>query len=239
MGIERVKFMGHWISVIAIDDHQYVPLKPVCEIIGLPWNSQLERTKAHSVLGRRLQELSVPSGRHRDYKQVCIPLAKFDFWLATINADRFANEAVKDRLVQFQEKCADVLYAHFRKGAQSVEGNIGRTTTVQPDIFDTSVAQINDLRTLLAERDGKINELEARAAKLNEENAELHRQLGAMMERQVPTNVVEQERRLVATLRENAELKERMKTMVPRPQLAEPRKDETRQPLPREVIFND
>jgi len=237
MAIERVKFLGHWIKIVVTDDGQFVPLKPVCEIIGLSWVAQLERTKAHTVLGRRLQELTVPSGRHRDYKMVCIPLAKFDFWLATINAARYENEAIKDRLTQFQEKCADVLYAHFRKGTAPVEGNIGRTTVVQPDIFDTSVAQINDLRTLVAEKDGKIGGLEARVAKLNEENAELHRQLGAMMERQVPTNVVEQERRLVATLRENAELKERMKTMVPRPKLAEPRTTQPRDP--RQVIFDD
>src|SRR5690606_40120393 len=43
----------------------------------------------------------------------CIKLDRVTFWLATIESSRIKDEAVRQKIVVYQEECADVLAAHF------------------------------------------------------------------------------------------------------------------------------
>ncbi|BAN98009.1 hypothetical protein E05_32430 [Plautia stali symbiont] len=48
-------------------------------------------------------------------KMLCLPLRKLAGWLQTINPSKVKSE-IRDKVVQYQEECDDVLYDYWTKG---------------------------------------------------------------------------------------------------------------------------
>lgn len=109
-----VKFHEDTIYYTDYNGEQLVPMRPVIENMGLSWQAQ--HTKLLSA-GNRWSVTMIMTvaqdGRERD--QVCIPLRKLSAFLATINPDK-VREDLRDKLIQYQEECDEVLWQYWTKG---------------------------------------------------------------------------------------------------------------------------
>lgn len=108
-----VEFHGASLFVLQINGAPFVALKPVVEAIGLDTDAQLKRIKRHPVLSTCtvITTVQMP-GDDQAREVVCLPLDKLNGWLFGVTASR-AKPEIRERLIQYQAECFDVLAQHF------------------------------------------------------------------------------------------------------------------------------
>ncbi len=95
---------------------QLVPIRPICDILGVDVESQRRRIKNDEILGSVAVENPATGKDEKRYKMTCLPL-KFIFgWLFLINPQKVSPEA-KEAVINYKLECYDVLWNHFT-GAQ-------------------------------------------------------------------------------------------------------------------------
>lgn len=98
--------------VIIQNGEDMVPIKPICEALGIASNGQMERIKDDDILAS-VSKLVLSTGKDgKEYEMFSIPF-KFIFgWLFTIDPARVKPEA-KDAVVKYKLACYDALFEHF------------------------------------------------------------------------------------------------------------------------------
>ncbi|MBS9014556.1 hypothetical protein KEQ49_03540 [Escherichia coli] len=112
MNMMTVPFHGDSLYVVNHNGEPYVPMKPIVEGMGLDWKSQFRRMNQRFTKGMVI--MTIPSVDHQQ-KTVCLALRKLAAWLQTINPNKVKPE-IRDKVIQYQEECDDVLYEYWTKG---------------------------------------------------------------------------------------------------------------------------
>lgn len=94
----------------------YVPLRPLCDYLGVDWSGQLQRVRRDPVLSDALTPCVVvtPTQGQPDQRRevLCLPLNYLNGWLFGINANR-VREELRDKLIRYQRECHEILAAAF------------------------------------------------------------------------------------------------------------------------------
>lgn len=133
MKVHAINFHGDRLLGVEAEGPVMIPVKPICDALGLDWEGQRQRIERHPVLSKGACIIQVPFGPGGKQGMACLPLTRLNFWLATVNSDRIENKAIRDRVILYQEECADVLFAHFMKG--QIFDAKGTVTLLQNDLF--------------------------------------------------------------------------------------------------------
>ncbi|PJK07958.1 hypothetical protein CO610_07280 [Lysobacteraceae bacterium NML95-0200] len=112
-----VAFHGQTLLATTIEGKPFVALKPIAEAIGLQWEAQFKRIKRHPVLSEGMSIMDIPS-KGGAQQTVCLPLDKLNGWLFGIHASR-AKPELREKLIQYQRECFDVLARHFGAADES------------------------------------------------------------------------------------------------------------------------
>ena len=110
--IQTIQFHNQNLLATIVDGTPHIAMKPICENIGIAWNSQLERIKRHPVLNDGMRIISTPSnGGIQD--MVMLPLNMINGWLFGVDSNRIKKTDVKNKVIEYQRECFDVLANHF------------------------------------------------------------------------------------------------------------------------------
>ena len=95
-----------------------LPLRELCDTLGLAFSNQLQRVKRDVVLAEHLHMVRIPVVRPSDgvttEKEVaCISYRRLDYWLGTIDHMRVKAD-LQPRVIRFKKEMADAIYAYFR-----------------------------------------------------------------------------------------------------------------------------
>jgi hypothetical protein len=102
------------IAVRVADGAVYVPIRPICDNLGVTLAGQRERINRDPVLSEEVTSVSVTlTQQSRD--MLCLPLKYIPGWLFGINANRVKPE-IRERLIRYQRECYDVLAEAFQEG---------------------------------------------------------------------------------------------------------------------------
>lgn len=114
--LATVDFHGHALTVItgAAGEH-LVAMKPICEAIGLGWQSQYNRIQRHPVLSTSVFMMNTVAEDEKNRELVCLPLDMLNGWLFGVDASR-VNPEIRDTLIQYQRECFGVLAAYWQQG---------------------------------------------------------------------------------------------------------------------------
>lgn len=118
----NVPFYGNSLFVVDHNGEAYTPMKPIVEGMGLDWKSQHKKLSQRFAKG--MVEITIPSAGGMQ-NMICLALRKLAAWLNSISPNKVRSE-IRDRVIQYQEECDDVLYEYWTKG-QSV--NPRKTST--------------------------------------------------------------------------------------------------------------
>ena len=102
-------------AVRASNGRVYVPIKPICDTLGIDWASQYQRINRDEVLIAEKLTIVVTTMDGRQRPAVCLPLDFVSGFLFTVSAQRVKPE-LKDRLVRYQRECYKVLSQAFAEG---------------------------------------------------------------------------------------------------------------------------
>lgn len=100
----------------------FVPLRPICDALGLSWSGQRDRIARDAVLSEVVTGVRVTRTPDQGGSQemLCIPLDYLNGWLFGISASRVKDE-IRDRLIRYQRECYRVLADAFKRGELSTE----------------------------------------------------------------------------------------------------------------------
>jgi hypothetical protein len=114
----RLDFAGsELIAVFRPDEGMAIPVRLVCERLGLDLGAQSRRLRKHPVLSKGLRKDRVPIG-DRMIDIVVILHKYIPFWLASISPDQVATD-VQEALVLYQTELVDLLAAiYLRQSGQ-------------------------------------------------------------------------------------------------------------------------
>jgi hypothetical protein len=107
-----VKVPFHGDELLAAQDERgvWVPLKRMCEALGLQPHGQSEKLKTKPWAVTQMICATGPDGK--TYETLSLHLDSVPMWLATIEPSR-VDESVRAKLVVYQRECAAVLRDHF------------------------------------------------------------------------------------------------------------------------------
>ena len=109
-----VDFYGDTIPVAQLAEGEiYVPLRPICEQLGLSWAGQRERTYRDEVLAEALRSIRMTrteAGGHRAV--LCLPLKHLPGWLFGVMAAR-VKPTMREKILRYRRECFDVLWRAF------------------------------------------------------------------------------------------------------------------------------
>jgi len=95
----------------------FVPIRPICDQLGLTWSGQFERIKRDPILSEVTQGVRVirTPDRGGEQEMLCIPIEYLNGWLFGVSAAR-VKDALRDKLLRYQRDCYKVLWGAFQPG---------------------------------------------------------------------------------------------------------------------------
>ena len=116
---KTVLFYDDEITAVRLADGRVlVPVKPICDALGVAWSGQRQRINRDPVLSQVARGARVtrsPGAGGGTQEMLCLPLEFLNGWIFGISASRVNNE-IRDRLVRYQMECYAVLYEAFQEG---------------------------------------------------------------------------------------------------------------------------
>lgn len=97
----------------------YVPIRPICDQLGLAWSSQLQRIRRDPILNEETLGVFVtntPGTGGGTQEMICLPLDMLNGWLFGVNANRVRDD-IRPLLLRYQRECYRALAAAFTETA--------------------------------------------------------------------------------------------------------------------------
>lgn len=155
-----INFNGIDIMTVEKDGETYVPVKPICDAIGVDYKGQFDKLKEDEFFLPTMGLIPTVAADGKEREMVCLPLRYVYGWLATINPGKVAPE-IREKVTRYRLDCYNLLYDHFT-------GSMRRT-------IETNNAEIELLRNINAaildekEAKGRRRKAEEALAKLRAE----------------------------------------------------------------------
>lgn len=123
----------------------FIPVKPVCQAIGVDHPSQVQRIKRHHILGPTMVTITMVAADEKDREMVCLPLEFVYGWLFTIETGLVAESRRQD-VETYQRECYEILYRHFagslRRRVEENEAEIAALQAVNEAILKEKEAKV-------------------------------------------------------------------------------------------------
>lgn len=174
-----VEFYGDEIKGVVIRPHPaerqiFIPVRPLCEFLGVNWSTQRRRIINDAVLSREVEMIMI-STAGGPQEALCIPLDMLNGWLFSINANRVKDE-IRDRLIRYQKECYRVLATAFQT-----------PTATDP------LAQVEELGRALITLAREQREFDSRLVTAEDDILEVRQRVVALEEKVAPGEPVTEE----------------------------------------------
>lgn len=151
------KVNGEEILVLGYGEDKLIPIKPLCEIIGITFQGQIDKIKNDEILGSTIRQSLTVGADGKQREMLCLPFKYIFGWLFTINPSNVAPDA-KEKVIQYKRECYDVLYRYFTARAEFVElkqAEIDKQLT----LVETAKSNFREAKNVLEEAETKLKAL--------------------------------------------------------------------------------
>lgn len=146
------------VDIVATSDEQrMVPIKPICEALGIDAEAQRQKIESHYLLGPTALLSKVVAADGKEREMFCIPMGYVFGWLLTINPGN-VNEASREGLIKYQIECYQVLLNHFISRTEFVEKKL-KEIDRQLTIVDEAKENYKTAKAILSDAENKLKKL--------------------------------------------------------------------------------
>jgi hypothetical protein len=140
---------NHAILIVNHGSKEMVPVRPICEALGIDFSAQLQRLKRDLILGSTMVTITTVGADEKNREMIVLPM-KFVFgWLFTIDANQVKKES-REAVLRYQMECYDALYNHFTSYSEFVNYREAEIETAL-DAFDEARAGFNMAKNRMKE----------------------------------------------------------------------------------------
>lgn len=138
------KINGVDIVTVEHDGDVFVPIKPICEAIGIAADAQRNKIQSDDFFNSTASIIDVVAADEKTREMFCIRLRDVYGWLATINPGKVAP-AAREAVTRYRRECYDVLYEHFtgsmRRAIEANNAEIDLLNQINTAISDEKEAK--------------------------------------------------------------------------------------------------
>jgi len=102
------------IFIFTDNGEKYVAIKPICEVIGVDYSSQLKKLKEDVILSSTMVLNTMVGQDEKSRKMQSIPFRYVFGWLFKIDP-RNVKPEIQEGVIKYQKECYDVLFDSFTK----------------------------------------------------------------------------------------------------------------------------
>jgi hypothetical protein len=143
--VYELNFRGAKLIGVKHEGRIVIPIAPICAAMTIGWEQQRQRIRRDPVLSKGAIIIMVPFTGGGPQHLVCLPLNRLHFWLAGIESSRIKDDAIRSCVIEYQEECADALFAYFMPGYAALIGVKLPTLEARllhEDLFDRDDAEL-------------------------------------------------------------------------------------------------
>jgi len=187
---KTVIFYEDEITAVVVDEggrrEVYVPLRPICDYLGLDWSAQYRRLNRDEVLSEVTQGVAVTATPGGKQEMVCLPLKYLNGWLFGVNATRVKDD-LRARVLRYQRECYDVLAQAFQSTAARPETS---STLIQVRELGRAIMQMAEEQI---EFERRLTLTEGRLDKAADVVGNLTKRVSSLEQRMAPGEAVTEE----------------------------------------------
>jgi hypothetical protein len=130
--LQPITFHEDTIFIVDHEGQPFVPVRPICENMGIDWKTQYRKIMAKP---ERFSVGLVPTQMPGDDQQrevVCIHLKKLPAWLYSISPDSVAPH-LKEKIEIYQNECDEVLWNYWTKGVGLPDRKLAGKRLIEDD----------------------------------------------------------------------------------------------------------
>ncbi len=141
---KTISFYGDEITAALVqvgnESQVFVPLRPICDYLGLNWSGQLQRLKRDTVLveAQGVCVIHTPQGKQ---EMICLPLDLLPGWLFGVDSRRVKLE-LQEKVKRYRAECFKVLWRAFQSEAFSLE------TSIQLESTSPAISALESIRNM-------------------------------------------------------------------------------------------
>ena len=200
---KTVNFQGDDITAVLVeteeDEQVFVPVRPICDFLGVSWTGQIERINRDPVLSEVVSTVRVTrtEGQREVTRELsALPLEFLNGWLFGINASR-VKEEIRDNLIRYQRDCYRILAQAFLERAETA---VSSTMSALAQIRANALA-VAALAEQQMEHERRISASETRLDKAASVVGELGRRVRVLEQRTAPGQPIGEEQAAEITQR--------------------------------------
>lgn len=157
------KINGVDIVTVERDGEIFVPIKPICEAIGIDVDAQRNKLNSDQFFNSTAAIIAAVAADEKEREMYCIRLRDVYGWLATINPGKVAPEA-REAVAVYRRECYDVLYEHFTGSMRrTIETNNAEIALLQQ--INSAISEEKEAKTRRKKAEEALGKL--RAERLN------------------------------------------------------------------------
>lgn len=140
----------------------FVPVKPICQALGIDDTAQKQRIHRHYILSSTEVTLTSVGADGKDREMLCLPLEFAYGWLFTIDANLVAENR-REAVAEYQRECYEALYRHF---AGSLRRRIDENEAEIRALEEVNAAILREKEAKAERRKAEENLAKIRASRL-------------------------------------------------------------------------
>ena len=157
MQIKTIVKVNNVDIVSTSDEQQLVPIRPICDALGIAYERQSSKIKEHPILSSTVTLEVMVAADGKQLEMLCLPLEYIFGWLFTISPVN-VNENAKEGLVKYQRECYHALFQHFTARARFVEEK-QKEIDRQLNVVDEAKENFRNAKNVLADAEVKLKKL--------------------------------------------------------------------------------
>lgn len=117
--IQTINFNNQKLLTVEKDGTKYVAVKPICENLGIDWDSQRVKIKSNPILNSTTAIITVVAEDGKLREMVCLPIDMINGWLFTINLNKVSEE-IRPVVFYYQKECYRALFEFWNKPKEAI-----------------------------------------------------------------------------------------------------------------------
>ena len=112
---QTISFNNQSLITVEQNGNHYVAMKPICENIGIQWESQYNRIRRDDVLNSVIFIMNMTGSDRKNYQMICLPIEYLNGWLFGIDINRCKPE-IRNTLIKYKKECYQALHDYWFNG---------------------------------------------------------------------------------------------------------------------------
>jgi len=174
MSKEKTLARINQVDILAIEEKEenLIPIRPMCDAIGIDFSAQLKKIKEHSILGPTMVLNTTVANDGNKREMQCLPYKWIFGWLLTID-HRNVKPEIQDAVLRYQLECYEVLYRHnfeekkfMKEKEDAIETKLSEIKNIKKNFKNTKEALATAEKQLLQIRNFTYDDYRANNSQL-------------------------------------------------------------------------